>query len=113
MNKIEKIDTQLNRLRLQKSSLLHQQKQQNKSLRKARTRTLIQIGGLVSLTSLLEQCGIQLGEDLQESQNQDKADYLLGFFVKAFDELGELLNEEKESLQSLGAFTRGKTTFRP
>ena len=75
--KYSNIEVQLNRLLSQKASLQHKLKIKNKSERKSRTRTLIQLGGILSLTPLLDICDIHLGDDLQIS-HQDKADILLG-----------------------------------
>jgi hypothetical protein len=48
-------------------------------LRRARTRTLIQIGGLIEKSGFLEKIGIQLGDDLQNDEILfDKASILLG-----------------------------------
>jgi len=38
------------------------------SLRKIRTRTLIQLGGLIEKANLLEPLGINLGDDLQKNE---------------------------------------------
>lgn len=52
--------------------------------RRARTRTLIQIGGLVSLSGLLPICQIEEGEDLQfDIDSRDKAAALLGILLEA------------------------------
>jgi len=75
--KYSNIEVQLNRLFFQKASLQHKLKLKNKSERKSRTRTLIQLGGILSLTPLLNICDIHLGDDLQLS-HQDNADVLLG-----------------------------------
>ena len=66
-----KIKREINKLTMTESRLRHR-------LRQSRTRTLIQIGGLVSLTPLLDFCDIVLGEDLQSSESQHKANLLLG-----------------------------------
>ncbi len=56
--------------------------------RKARTRTLIQIGGLVEKAGLLPFFRIELGEDLQmDLQGLEKASTLMGLFIKAKEEL--------------------------
>lgn len=54
------------------------------TLRKARTRTLIQAGALVNLVGLLELCDIEEGEDLQlDITSRDKAALLLGILSDA------------------------------
>lgn len=51
-------------------------------LRKARTRTLIQVGSLVNLAGLFEVCGIEEGDDLQlDITSRDKAAILLGILT--------------------------------
>jgi len=56
--------------------------------RKLRTRTLIQAGGLLSLSGLLEQCNISEGEDLQsDSKGYEKGAALLGILMDASEAL--------------------------
>ena len=56
--------------------------------RRARTRTLIQVGGLVSLSGLLSICHIEEGEDLQaDIESRDKAATLLGIFLEAVEKI--------------------------
>ena len=50
---ITKTKIKINRLLDQKAALQHKMKKQENNKRKARTRTLIQLGGLLDLTSLL------------------------------------------------------------
>lgn len=45
--------------------------------RAARTRTLIQLGGLLVKSKLVEQVGIELGADLQQDETQKKKAYAL------------------------------------
>ncbi len=63
--KITKLEQQINRLKSQRARLQHQQKKHATTERRQLTRTLIQLGGLFTLTPLLEQANITLGEDLQ------------------------------------------------
>lgn len=64
--------------------------------RKLRTRTLIQAGGLLSLSGLLYQCGISEGEDLQNDlEGHEKAATLLGILMEA----GEALLRNKDAYQ--------------
>jgi hypothetical protein len=52
--------------------------------RKLRTRTLIQCGGLLKLSGLLEQCSITEGEDLQyDIESYEKSAVLLGILMDA------------------------------
>ncbi|MDP1880709.1 MAG: conjugal transfer protein TraD [Parachlamydiaceae bacterium] len=68
--------------------------QSKSDLRRARTRTLIQIGGLIEKSGFLEKIGIQLGDDLQNDETLfDKASILLG----AVHELNsEIQNHEQQ-----------------
>ncbi len=52
----------------------------------ARTRQLIQLGGLIDKVGLAELCGIKAGEDLEETiESLDKAATLLGFLYEAYN----------------------------
>ena len=80
--------TALNRLQAQKAILLHQSKQGVTAERKARTRTLIQVGALVNMVGLFEACGIKEGVDLQiDMEQRDKAATLLGILIEAYGSL--------------------------
>lgn len=53
------------------------------SLRKSRTRTLIQLGGLIEKASLLEPLNINLGDDLQKDETYfDSVAIFLGGLVE-------------------------------
>ena len=66
--------------------------------RKLRTRTLIQAGGLLSLSGLLEQCDISEGEDLQSDlESYEKAATLLGILIDASESL--LQNNDTQQMQ--------------
>lgn len=58
---------------------------QKQSERKARTRQLVQAGGLLHKSGLLEVFSIQSGDDLQDYENRIKVIQLLGFLVEAFE----------------------------
>jgi len=90
---INDIEISLNRLLLQKSALENRMKKQKNNLRKARTRTLIQIGGLVDITPLPAICGIELGQDLQIDY-PDKAATLLGILMCAVNRLPENISDD-------------------
>ena len=62
-------------------------------LRKARTRTLIQLGGLLDLIPLLAICKIELGEDLQLDY-PDKSATLLGILVNFCNKLPKHLTDQ-------------------
>jgi hypothetical protein len=94
--KLSNIEVSLNRLRSQKSALQHNLKKHDNKQKKARTRTLIQLGGLFDLTPLLSICGIELGDDLQ-LECYDKAATLLGMLVNIANQLPENISSEKLS----------------
>lgn len=67
----------LNRLRSLHNSLKRKLDRSSHAQRKARTRTLIQLGGLVHKVGLTEKFGIVLGEDLQvDEKGREKAERL-------------------------------------
>lgn len=58
------------------------------NLRKAETRTKIQLGGLIVKSGLLEPLGIHPGDDLQKNeQNFDAVATLMGAFLDLADPL--------------------------
>lgn len=86
----------LNRLGAAKAALLHQGKLADKSVRRARTRTLIQIGALVKMVGFFPVCGIDEGMDLQLNiEHQDKAAILLGILLESFAALPETPSVEQ------------------
>ena len=79
------------------------EKVQASHTRKAHTRTLIQIGGIVEKSSLLSIFGIQLGEDLQSDLNElGKAATLLGFLISARDSLPEISESLRDNFKNIG-----------
>ena len=100
--KLSNIEIELNRLRSAKAALENREKIKNNQQRKARTRTLIQIGGLAELTPLLSICDINLGDDLQ-TEHREKAALLLGIlteFANAFPE--KLSDDDIEKFRKSG-----------
>jgi len=82
--------TKLNRLQARKAQLENQQKTFNTMDRRSRTRTLIQMGGLLNMIGLPQLCGIHEGDDLQtDPLNHDKAATLLGMLVHLNEKLLE------------------------
>ena len=74
-NKIIKIDKKIKRL----EGLTYRLKQNQRA---ARTRTLIQLGGLLVKSGIAEKLGIEIGADLQREEDQKKKAYvLLGMFI--------------------------------
>ena len=58
------------------------------SLRKSRTRTLIQLGGLIEKTNLLEPLALTLGDDLQKNETLfDQVAILAGAFTELYEPL--------------------------
>jgi hypothetical protein len=64
--------------------------------RRARTRALIQLGGLIEKSGLLDVFGITLGEDLQKSPNMKEP---IASLFKGLLELKEIANSEEVDLQ--------------
>ncbi len=106
-NKINKIDQKIRRLEMQQYRLKQNQ-------RAARTRTLIQLGGLLVKSGIAEKLGIEIGADLQQEEDQKKKAYvLLGMFVnqlivpgqiEEFEQLGKQFlfeNKDDESEKTL------------
>lgn len=88
--------TQLNRSNSQLRAITQAKSLADKKYRKARTRTLIQAGGLLSLTGYFAFCGIEEGKDLQlDLETRDKAAVLLGILSQAFEQLPETFNPEQ------------------
>lgn len=90
--KLIKLEMHLNRLRSEKAALEYKEKRKKEQLRKSRTRTLIQLGGLLELTELPSICGINLGDDLQDEM-RTKAALLLGILIKYTNRLPEEFSE--------------------
>jgi hypothetical protein len=104
MQKLQAIQSNINRLQSQRAALLKRIDAQEQVMRKARTRTLIQLGGLVSLSGLLQACDIQEGDNLQaDTEAMDKAALLLGILIKAYTELpDEISSQDTEELKKKG-----------
>lgn len=82
------------------TAMMSEKQKTSKQMRKARTRTLIQMGALVKLSGLSDLCDIQEEEDLQMNlEGQNKAAILLGLLMTLQDTYSE---EEKASLRQKG-----------
>jgi hypothetical protein len=93
------LKVKMNRLRSQKVALQNKLDWHSKSERKARTRTLIQIGSLVNMIGLTELCHIVEGEDLQlDRAAQDKAATLLGMLTTLIEQNPSALSAEQEQM---------------
>lgn len=80
----------LNRLRSNKQRLKSYSVNLDSSERRARTRTLIQLGGLLNMIGFATYVGIDEGEDLQlDLTATDKAATLLGILLETFQDLPE------------------------
>ncbi len=89
------IQAKINRLKSQKAVLENKLKLNSQSNRKAKTRLLIQMGGLVNMINLPSICGINEGDDLQLNlENSDKAAVLLGMLAHLEDSLPPTLSEQ-------------------
>ena len=107
----DNVEIKLNRLLSQKAKLQSSHKNNAKKERKARTRTLIQLGGLLSLTPILDICNIKLGEDLQISA-QDKADTFLGIISTLINSFSNDFDTfDLNHFQTIGASLRLSHSF--
>lgn len=94
---------ELNRLYAQQSSQRTKQELSENSFRKARTRTLIQIGSLCKLAGLLDLFNIEEGEDLQiHLLSKDKAAALLGFIISNIEKIDDIEPATFNKLKSIG-----------
>lgn len=99
--------TKLNRLQARKAQLENHQKSLSIMDRRARTRTLIQMGGLLNMIGLPQLCGIHEGDDLQtDPLNHDKAATLLGMLVHLNEKLLEQPHLFEEELGILDGFKK-------
>jgi hypothetical protein len=76
------VSTLINRLQSEKTALRNKMEKNTATERRARTRTLIQIGSLIKLVGLAQLCDIEEGDDLQlDIESRDKAALLLGILT--------------------------------
>ena len=94
---MRQIQIMINRKTSQVSAINYKTAKAESSNRKARTRTLIQLGSLVSLSGLTSILHIQEGEDLQfDMEAKDKAAMLLGALSELPDtDFSSLSRQEK------------------
>jgi hypothetical protein len=72
--------------------------------RQNRTRLLIQVGGLVQKSGLMDAFHIQVGDDLQDYESLHKAARLLGFLshsLELFDESQATMSEYERTGERL------------
>src|SRR3989338_8719554 len=84
--RIRVLSQRINRLKNNFNREMHKIKQQRQSDRKARTRQLIQIGGLVHKSGLVDAFLITPKDDLQDYETRTKAVQLFGFLITCFEE---------------------------
>jgi len=83
-NHLKRIEKVINRLVVQLQSVKYRNRQKMNNDRKSRTRTLIQLGGLVEKAWLSKLFDISLGSDLQLETNESaKAATLLGLLLES------------------------------
>jgi len=89
------IQIKINRLQAQNAGLENKLQTTSSATRKARTRTLIQLGGLMNLVALPNLCGINDGDNLQlDLEASDKAAVLLGMLVHLENSLPPTLSDQ-------------------
>jgi hypothetical protein len=102
---LQKIEQRITRYECQKARYLYRTKQTASQFRKARTRTLIQLGGLFEKSGLLESLNITLGDDLQKDfEHQESTAILVGALL----EVRLRCFEEEALTQKMLWFERGK-----
>ncbi|WP_010303434.1 conjugal transfer protein TraD [Candidatus Odyssella thessalonicensis] len=102
--KLQQLEVQKNRITASLNEQHHHQQKVTKSDRNKRTRTLIQLGGLVKLSGLMAICDIDEGNDLQdEFCEMDKAATLLGILMTCVENMRTDLNlEHMEAFKEKG-----------
>lgn len=117
----DKIQKHLSDLQIKKNRVNNQinlEKRKNTSqhnvTRKKRTRTLIQLGGLVNLSGLPEICDIQDGDDLQfDLIESDKAATLLGILVTCVENFrNDLSHEHLEHFKQKGIAILKRSSYK-
>lgn len=95
--KLYAINAKLNRLKAKKARLDTMNENRSKQERVARTRTLIQMGGLLSIVNIPTWFDIELGDDLQTDINkQDLSMMLLGLLATVAEQLPEIFSEDRK-----------------
>ncbi len=95
--KLDAVTVKLNRLKAQKARLEHLTENKTKQERMSRTRTLIQMGGMLSMVNIPRWLDIELGDDLQTDMNkQDQSMMLLGLLATVAEQLPSTFSEERK-----------------
>lgn len=100
-NQLSKLSQKINRAHMKKNRIVAQQKNTQTTSRKMRTRTLIQLGGLLEKANLLAPFDIQTGEDLQHTEHLHKAVQLLGL-LKTVESENTFSDTQLAHYQTLG-----------
>jgi hypothetical protein len=94
---LEKITAKLNRLKSEKAALENKAKQHTKKDRMRRTRTLIQMGGLLSLVNIPKYFDIEKGDDLQtDLEKRDQSMMLLGLLLTVSEQMPASYSESRK-----------------
>lgn len=98
VKKLDALNTKLNRLKAQKARLEKISESQGKQLRMSRTRTLIQMGGLLSMVNIPSWFDIELGDDLQtDMEKQDQSLMLLGLLATVAEQLPQKFSDDRKT----------------
>lgn len=105
MTDIKSLQQKINALKLQRNRELKKQSFKENNLRKSRTRTLIQLGGLVQKSGIADHFNVAMGDDLQgDIEGLEKAELVLGFLIDSIQNASE---HDSENYRNLGkAFLR-------
>lgn len=85
---LKRLNQQINRTEAQKRMIMNELELTSHQMRRARTRSLVALGGLVAKSGLLETFDITLGEDLQKNLNLQKP---VAALFRSFLELNAML----------------------
>ena len=97
--KLDDITIAVNRLTAQKAQLTTALKKENMAERRARTRTLIQLGGLLTVSGLLELFDILPGDDLElDSTKSDNGATLLGCLITVMEQMPTLVSNDDQDV---------------
>ena len=80
-----RIQQKTNRLNARRNRITYQEKRRVLSQRKQRTRTLIQLGGLIHKSGLMQKINLDMGDDLQDPKHILKAAQIFGFLIKSLE----------------------------
>ena len=103
--RLHKVKQRITRYECQRTRYLHRRGETAMQFRKARTRTLIQLGGLVEKSGILEPLNITPGDDLQKDyEHLESAAILTG----ALSELQGRFYDEEVAAQKVLWLARGR-----